>query len=276
MTQHGCSRTGMALVVVVLVGVAPDLLLPPPAGAEAQRWARVVVSAARVRTGPTTEAKQVGRVVQGTRVRLLKVGRDWCQVAVPSGGKGWVAKELLQPEMPPAPPRKVATITVGAAHIRAGPGPQHRSLGVKPKGVALPVLQYESGWLKVRLAKGAGWIRRDLVELKQPSAQQAKAAARPAASRGVAKARVVGQTASVRSGPGDAHPRKAVLSRGQTVYVFGRKGDWVRVRVHGAGTDGWIAGWLVQVYGAPRPAVAEPKPAPKPGPADNCPPTGGG
>ena len=71
-------------------------------------------------------------------------------------------------------------------------------------------------------------------------------------------------------------PMLLSLRRGQTVYVFGRKGNWVRVRVHGAATEGWVAGWLVQVYGAPRPAVAEPRPTPKPAPGDNCPPTGGG
>jgi len=276
MMQHRCRRPGIALGVVLLAGMGAGLLGPRAAATNPQRWARVTVSVARLRAGATTESEQIGRLVQGARVRVLTVRSDWCQVAAPSGTKGWVAKELLQPEVPPPPPRKLATIAVDSAHIRSGPSPTKPSLGVKSKGTALPVLAYQKGWLKVRLAKAVGWIRRDLVVLKQSAAPATKAAASSVRGAAVAKARIVAQTASVRGGPGDAHPRMAVLNRGQTVYIFGRKGNWVRVRVHGPGTEGWVAGWLVQVYGAPRPAAAEPKPARlPPPPADNCPPGGG-
>jgi cell wall-associated NlpC family hydrolase len=70
----------------------------------------------------------------------------------------------------------------------------------------------------------------------------------------------------LRAGPGVRYDYRAVLQRGQTLYVQGTKGEWVKVRVHG-GHEGWVHSDYVK-YAAgeasERPPTGGPPPMPPP------------
>ena len=51
--------------------------------------------AVNFRSGPSSDADDVGTLDLGTRVRVLQRGEDWCKVNLESGKSGWIARKYL-------------------------------------------------------------------------------------------------------------------------------------------------------------------------------------
>lgn len=248
-------------------------LVPGPARAAQARPAWVIPETLNVRSGPRSESKKMGSLTRGTKVYVTAFSNKWCWCKLPSGRFGWVAEWLLQfsadkgrqiaavskpaastSQLKGHPP---AWINVSAANVRSGPGLGADNRGTLDQGTKVYVLARQGDWAKCKTPGGSGWIRTDLLEydvaqgrkLAGSDSGAAKVAAKPAPSAPspshVRKAYVAEDKVTLRSGPGSSRDKKAALVKGQTLYVYGQKGQWVKAAVHG-GTRGWVAGWLIK------------------------------
>jgi uncharacterized protein YraI len=55
-----------------------------------------IAETANVRSGPGTNYPKIGKLAANTPVRLVSESNGWCQVTLPNGGYGWVARSLLR------------------------------------------------------------------------------------------------------------------------------------------------------------------------------------
>lgn len=261
-------RRGLLAALAIAFLLLP-LTVGPALAAKKARAAWVIPETLNVRSGPREESKKIGSLTRGTKVYVTAFSNRFCWCKLPSGGYGWVAEWLLQfsadkgREMAatakPATPTKAAGnppawIQATTVNVRSGPGLGAASRGQLSQGDKVYVIARQGDWVKCKTPGGSGWVRGDLLEYDisrgrklagaGSGAAPAKAATAPSAAH-VRKAYVLEEKATLRSGPGSSRSKKATLVKGQTLYVYGQQGQWVKAAVHG-GARGWIAGWLIK------------------------------
>jgi cell wall-associated NlpC family hydrolase len=255
MPVRGLRLIPTLLAVAVFVAAVPAWAAKP-------KPAWVIPTAALVRNGPGAEKPQTGSIPRGTKVAVLGIRDKWCHVALPGGGKGWVAEWLLefsrekgaklakQVAMGSGGGKPIPAWLRASANVRAGPGMGFERYGTLPGGTKVFVTGRRDEWCRCKTPHGAGWVRRDLVEFDVAAGRKLASAAtggQEAESSGPpsAKGFVAGSDVRLRAKPSRGSPVIASLRKGQTVYVVDRKGSWYRLRVHG-GAAGWILGSLVK------------------------------
>lgn len=243
----------------ILGGAVAAALLASASPALAARVAWVIPNKAIVRSGPGRNHERVGALPRGTKVTVLAFRDKWCRCKLPSGTVGWIAEWLL--EFNASRGRKLAAAAAEAAakpawvrgsavNVRAGPGTKYKSHGTLAKGTKVYIVGYNGRWRKCRTPGGFGWIRGDLLETNPEIGRRlagGKASGSGAAPS--AKGFINGTNVRLREKPSTSSNIIATLTKGQTVYVVDRVGDWYRLRVHG-GAAGWVHASLVKLLGS--------------------------
>lgn len=211
-----------------------------------------------VRSGPGTDRDKIGTLPEGTKVHVTAFNNKWCWAKLPNGKWGWIAEWLLEfswdkgrelaeeagkSPTTPAASNPPAWIKVSMVNVRSGPGLGYKSYGTLSQGTKLYKLAQRGKWIKCNTPGGSGWIRQDLLEFDIQAGRKL-ASSKSSSSQPSAKAYVNGDSVRLRSGPGTDRHIIATLRKGQTVYVYGSRGDWKKVSVHG-GRRGWVANWLL-------------------------------
>lgn len=161
-------------------------------------------------------------------------------------------------------------IAATQVRLRAEPSRSSRTLATLDKGQTVYVVDKHNGWYRLRVHGGsAGWVHASLVKLAGQSPAGPKVAAatlekpadfpsprlQPAWLHDEAtgkplevEAFAAADGVNVRRAPGLGASLKGSLHKGSRVVVKGVHGHWVFARLPD-GTDGWIAGWMLN-YGS--------------------------
>ncbi|TLS75044.1 hypothetical protein FE236_10315 [Mariprofundus erugo] len=169
-----------------------------------------------LQAGPSDAAGRIGWVGQNESATVLESQGDWRKVKMTiSGAEGWVPRSLLLAALEPVNGETIAPVVV----------------------------------------------KRPLAEVKKPqveSAAVAPVAAVKAVETKVAEAptemqmlvgadnRVAHPTA-MRSGPSPLYEVSGWLGKDAALVTLSQQGDWVHVRLHDGGRDGWIEAPLLQL-----------------------------
>ncbi len=240
----------------------------------------VSASAVNVRSGPGLGYKRYGTLERGTKVYVVARKGEWCKCRTP-GGMGWIRRDLLTFAKPssasPAAcsgvPSAKGFINGTNVRLREKPSTSSRIIATLDKGQTVYVVARCGDWYRLRVHGGnAGYVHSSLVKL----VGQEKAPGKPAAAKLpppkpdfpsprltpiklyeppdkkpiVVEAWVAGDAVNLRAGPGLGAAVKRKLSKGTHVVVTGLRGHWVYAKLDD-GTQGWIAGWLLN-YTNPR------------------------
>jgi serine/threonine protein kinase, bacterial len=140
-----------------------------------------------IRSGPTTGHAVLATTYPGNRVQVVGMernsdGHPWYQVMLPNGGQGWMAGQLVEPDIQqstpvaaaPAPSSSGTNATIvgepGYKNIRSGPGTSFRAAHIAYPGDRVRVLESTSGsggytWYKVYFPNSGadGWIAGQLI-----------------------------------------------------------------------------------------------------------------
>lgn len=147
----------------------------------------VTAETARVREGPSTEAKVKFTVSQGTKLQVAAVCGHWCKVRTQAGNYGWIAGWLIK-FVPPgtAITAKEAGETVEVnvgwvarpeVNVRSGPSTESPSIGEATLGTRLLIIGKRPGWYKVVLEDGnIGWIAERLIDTRSERLVRARLA----------------------------------------------------------------------------------------------------
>ena len=274
-----CGPIALAAFWVLLSVLSPSAV----AAKVYEGW--VIPETLIVRSGRGTDRRNIGTVHRGDKVFVTAFRDGWCWGKLPNGTWGWMMEKYLQFSAELG--RKIAAsagkangnsrtsrangeqgspawIKVAAARVRSGPGTDYRVYGALPSGTKVYLLERKGDWAKVKTPGGEGWIHTSLLTDDVATGKRLAAALEQGggATQTTAKVFVNADTVFLRSGPGTRFDYRARLKKGQALYVFEKKDQWLKGRVHG-GQTGWIAGWLVKYpsgTGSQSAPVASPPP----------------
>jgi len=136
-------------------------------------------------------------------------------------------------------------------NLRVGPGLEHASQGLLPRGTAVSLLEVGGVWCRVRVGAVQGWVSRDYLVASPAGLQGAS----PLTSGWIR-----GNQVNVRSGPSKAHRVRAQVNTGERVDILACTGQWYLCRFV-TGLEGWVAQWLVKVTEPLRNLPADSTPA---------------
>jgi cell wall-associated NlpC family hydrolase len=225
----------------------------------------VIPEVLTVRSGAGTDKPAIATLERGQKVYVTVFADGWCRAKLPNGGWGWVAEKFVQfsAEHGRALAKSAGTtsgassgghsesgspawVKASGANVRAGPGTHYASYGTRPSGTKVYVIGRRGDWAKVKTPGGCGWILARLLTDDVGTGQKlAGTAPSSGGSRPTLKGFVNGGTVYLRSGPSTRYDARAMLQKGQTLYVVQKKGQWLKAHVHG-GTTGWVYADLVK------------------------------
>jgi SH3-like domain-containing protein len=138
---------GVALASAVITGAAAD----------SNRFVRVKVEVANIRSGPGTAHDLLWSVEQNYTLRVVGRQRQWLKTVDFIGDEGWVYAPLT--DRAPA-----VVVRADLANARAGPGTRYAIRYVAEWGTGFRVVGRKGRWLRVEHAgEGPGWIHANLV-----------------------------------------------------------------------------------------------------------------
>lgn len=159
-----------------------------------------------------------------------------------------------------------ATVTADGLNLRSGPGTNYRIVGTVSRGTTLEVLQRSGDWAQVRTPQGtvawvAGWL------LSAAGGSTGGGSTPSPAAPAATSVTVAVAALNLRSGAGTSYSIVTRVTRGTSLSVLDRQGDWIKVKT-AAGQVAWAAGWLVTAASTPSQPPANPgTPAPPSAPA---------
>ncbi len=234
--------------------------LTPRADAAKTYTGWVIPEVLTVRSGPGADRRAIGSVARGQKVYVTAFSEGWCWGRLPNGQWGWMAEKFLQfsadegrviaksagttssgSSSSSSQSGSSAWVKASGANVRAGPGTHYPSYGTRPQGTKVYVIGRRGEWAKVKTPGGCGWILATLLTDDVATGQELAGATSQSSGKPTptAKAFVDGDNVYLRSGPNVRYDPRAVLQKGQTLYVFQKEPGWVKARVHG-GTTGWV------------------------------------
>ncbi|MBN1809068.1 MAG: SH3 domain-containing protein [Planctomycetes bacterium] len=131
-------------------------------------------------------------------------------------------------------------VNAARVNIRSGPGTEYSIIVTVDKDTELEVFAYRTDWYQVGLPAGAGcWVYKNYVKVDLPEGEIDPAKA----PVGV----ITGSNVRLRAVP-DMMMSNVLgeLSKGQSVTITGKRGDWYRVRPP-EGTSGWMSAEYVDL-----------------------------
>lgn len=228
------------------------LLSRPKEDPSRPAWVEVTAEVVNIRTGPGTDYARKTQVQRGTRLPTLAYRNGWYEVALPSGGRGWIAGWLVRETT--APPesegkRRVAIVTEAVVNLRAGPGTDYPLVGQVRRYQQLDIVGQEGAWYRVVCAGREAWIAGWLVAVRVLDA----AARSP--EPGEERPSVPGE--AEQEGPPPGTPPVTV-----SAVEAGVEGEELVLKVHTGGRVWWRPGRLyepLRLYLDLTPAVLAPQ-----------------
>ena len=124
-----------------------------------------------------------------------------------------------------------AFVTSKTANLRGVPTVRGKKVASLPKSTPLKIINTDGTWYLVRTAEYTGWIFGELIKLEQMKEK-------PREVFLLQRAEVVGGSAVLRGADSDNGKKTSVLSRGASLDVYGKVGDWYLVQT--SDYAGWI------------------------------------
>jgi len=228
----------------------------------------VSANVANVRTGPSEGYSRVGQFTRGVKVYMLAAKDGWAKCKGPDA-TGWIHCDLLETNTGKG--RELArqgsdgesdkAYCIGhRVNLRAEPSDSSASRGLVTEGTVVWIQGEKSGWCRVTVDHGAtGWIAGWYVRrhgANRPVASEPGSGQAPdkfpspdtddddSGAFDPFKAWVAEDNTCVRYGPGLDKGVKFQAAKFAPVVVDGTDGQWCHIRT-ASGSDGWIAGWVL-------------------------------
>lgn len=207
------------------------------------------------RNGPGTQYDQIGRLSHDTNIQVIGKYGDWF-LARERVGKPtyWIAAELvalpeeqvallpdiLEKDLPLAPPPKVGLVRESNLSLRDGPGTNYVSIAKLDAGVQLDMLERYQDWYHVAIPGGAdGWVRGDFLTIETAITQRLLEAESIPDPNPALIGTINDNSVNLRKGPDSKYVKISLANAGTQVDLLGKYKDWFKVRLPG-GVEGWV------------------------------------
>lgn len=175
-----------------------------------------------VRSEPSMYASILCQLIKGTLINLLHKKGDWLELDI-SSLQGYVNRGyafLNTNSGEEHSEQKYGIVEAEALNIRTGPGYEHQTVTVVPRGSALDILEEQAEWLCVQTRQLNGFMQENLIVEVIGGA--------PIGSEfylAVVNEKIV----NLRSGPGYHYATIAMLAKDTPVHVQSSSAGWARI-----------------------------------------------
>ncbi|MDF2858344.1 MAG: N-acetylmuramoyl-L-alanine amidase [Neobacillus sp.] len=238
-----CKRFSQLLFCFMLILGASQ---PLEKGFAAGGTITIIEETVNVRNGPGLSYQLVKKVKNGEKYTIIKEQDNWIEIQLSNGETGWVANWVVTKNSDSASkPAKgsmkaSAVATEDQLRVRSGPGTSFRIIGLLGKGQAFTVLAENENWLKVQTDFGEGWVTREYVLLENSQDSTKKETKETTTG-------IVNELLNVRNQPSTSSTIVGKLSKGQTITIYSKKGNWLEIQF--ANQKAWISADYVQIGG---------------------------
>lgn len=210
-----------------------------------------------VRNIPSTSGKLLGKLSQGSRVKIYSQQKEWVEISF-SNSKAWVTSEFIEIQDDGQPKESgstekpigsvIGTVTATSLNVRESSALNARIIGSVTKGQRYRIVEEVNNWSKIELKPGqygwiAGWyLDKSVQESPSPEEQDVKGSAVTVLQSGT----------NIRKSPNLQSDVILRANKGQIYEIKSIRSNWYEIKLTN-GSSGFIAGWLVSVSGsAPR------------------------
>ncbi len=166
----------------------------------------IAVSVIRIRTGPSTEHKAVGRLDKGSTVKVYEKQDKWFRI----GDSQWVYASFLE-ERDAAVSFRPFKVTQNI-NVRTGPSVESPKVGVIPKGSLINAYEQKNKWIRIRKNR---WVfSKFLSEFTNTRSGPYY---------------IVRSTINVRSGPSVKYTKVGTLLEGNLVKIHEKRNQWIKI-----------------------------------------------
>ncbi len=142
------------------------------------------------------------------------------------------------------------SVTASLLNVRSGPGTNHSRIDQISRGTEVSIIKDENGWLQIRLPNnGLGWISGRYVNVLSTPETTSSSGVTGAETLQNVTGVINSSVVNVREQPTTDSSIVSRMTRGEQVTLREKKDDWYYI--NSGSTEGWVAGFLISVQGAP-------------------------
>ncbi|WNS74419.1 SH3 domain-containing protein [Bacillus sp. DTU_2020_1000418_1_SI_GHA_SEK_038] len=229
------------LCLILFIGLAT----PQSVAVAAGQLVKVGTDNLNIRKGPGLSYPIVAKAKKGEQYSLLSENKDWIEIQVGNGVKGWVANWLVT-KVNNTPSNisseileknKTAIISSDGLRIRKGPGTSFPVIGTVNKGEAYTVQSKEGSWVNLQTPFGNGWVSSDFIQIQSSS--------NGTSVEGKLNGRITVNSLNVRSSPSLNSSIIGKLSSGDNVKILSQTSEWTEISF--SGTKAWVSSQYIQL-----------------------------
>ena len=150
------ARTADPWILGLLLVLGVTALSARQADARTQRFVRVKVDVANLRTQPSGTAELLRHAYENEPLRVVGEQGQWIQVRDYADESAWIYGSLIDG-------RPAVVVVRDLVNVRQQPGTGHPVVFTAERGVNLLLLERSGRWLHVRHEVGEGWLHDSLV-----------------------------------------------------------------------------------------------------------------
>ncbi len=205
----------------------------------------------RMRTGPGTSYKVIGKFPQGSQASVLEKGSGWTKISY-QNATGWVSSEYVTSNHSSSASNvghqnntvgaSAGKVGVSALNVRASASHDAAIITKLDRGMKVTVLNEKNGWAHIEANGLKGWVASHYLLTNSDPAESSANAGRSSSAK---KAYIVYGGTNVRS---DASTSASIVERaakGDSFTITGSKGSWYQIKLDN-GQAGYVANWVVQ------------------------------
>ncbi|KAF1679477.1 SH3 domain-containing protein [Bacillus sp. SKDU12] len=205
----------------------------------------------RMRTGPGTSYKVIGKFPQGSQASVLEKGSGWTKISY-QNATGWVSSEYVTSNHSSSASNvghqnntvgaSAGKVGVSALNVRASASHDAAIITKLDRGMKVTVLNEKNGWAHIEANGLKGWVASHYLLTNSDPAESSANAGRSTSAK---KAYIVYGGTNVRS---DASTSASIVERaakGDSFTITGSKGSWYQIKLDN-GQAGYVANWVVQ------------------------------
>lgn len=219
----------------------PVHLLPTSA---AGQNVKIGIDRLNIREGPGLSYPVVEQVKKGESYPYLSEKKDWIEIQLKDGKRGWAADWLVSLESSKTSSTSVsqsknnhATITADGLRVRKGPGTKYQVIGTISKGENYKVLATDGDWIQLETSNGAGWVSSEFVQFKSNPVNNTNSK--------TMNGKITSNSLNIRSEPSRNGSIIGKLNAGDRVKILSQKNGWTEISHSGKRV--WISSQYVEV-----------------------------
>ena len=255
-------RTTKQIIAGTFLATAASLI-STNAFAQEESTATVNATNLNIRQQPTTQSPIIGKVKQGTIVKVLEVQKDWAKISC-DGKEGYVSLQFLkiagatptieskqQPSINSGQ-REIGVVTATRLNVRNSPGVGSTLLGSVPKGENVTIIGKANGWAKIEYKGKEGYVSLEFIKVgEKPTPPQQSTNNNGEQETGT----ITTTSLRVRSAANTNSAILGYLKQGEKITVLGKANGWAKI-AH-KGKEGYVSLKFVKLEGASAEKPAE-------------------